>query len=129
MYGHALSQMSDVARRELDWYLRDHLFRQSNAGKRAFRKELLPGEMATLYLRYRNADLQQLSELMDPVVEGLVAKKVLERIGNELMMPGGMSRLQCAKCFYINYLLAIEPRICLRCQHVDLHDFPNKRKA
>lgn len=124
-----LSQMSDVAIRELDWYLRDHLFRQSNAGKSAFRKESLPSEMVTLYLRYRNADLQQLSQLMDPLVEGLVARKVLERNGNELRMPGGLSRLQCAKCFYINYLVAIEPRLCLRCQHADLQDFPTKKKA
>lgn len=128
MYGHALSQMSDVLIRELDWYLRDHLFRQSNVGKKAFRKELLPSEMTALYLRYRNAG-HQLSLIMDSVVEGLVAKKVLERDGNDLKLPGGLSRLQCAKCYYINYLVPIEPRLCLRCQHADLHDFPTKKKA
>jgi hypothetical protein len=119
--------MSDTAIRELDWYLRDHLFRQSNAGKSSFRRESLPSEMAALYLRYRNADLQQLSQLMDPVVQGLVARKVLEQNENELRMLGRLSRLQCAKCFYINYLADAEQRVCLRCQHTELHDFPRKK--
>ena len=122
-------QMSDVAIKELDWYLRDHLFRQSNAGKDRFRKESLPGEMAALYLRYRNADLQQLSQLANIVIEGLVAKKVVEQDGNELRMPGKLVRLQCAKCFYINYLAGAEQRACLRCQHAELRDFPPKKKA
>jgi hypothetical protein len=119
--------MSDAAIRELDWYLRDHLFRQSNAGKNTFRRESLPSEMATLFLRYKNADLQQLSQLMVPVLEGLVARKVLEQGGNELRMPGRLARLQCAKCFYINYLAESEPGACLRCQHNELHDFPKKK--
>lgn len=119
--------MSDGAIRELDWYLRDHLFRQSNAGKTSFRKESLPSEMATLYLRYKNTDLQQLSQLMVSVLEGLVAKKVLEQDGNELLILGRLARLQCAKCFYINYLTEAEPRACLRCQNGELHDFPKKK--
>jgi hypothetical protein len=119
--------MSDTAIRELDWYLRDHLFRQSNAGKATFRKESLPREMAGIYLRYRNTDLSQLSQLMVPVIEGLFAKKVIEQDGNDLRMSGKLSRLQCAKCFYINYLTGGEPRTCLRCQHPELHDFPKKK--
>jgi hypothetical protein len=119
--------MSDVATRELDWYLRDHLFKQSNAGKTSLSRESLPSDMATLYLRYKNADLNQLSQIMIPVLEGLVAKKVLEQNGNELKMPGRLARLQCAKCFYINYLSEAEPRACLRCQHGELHDFPKKK--
>lgn len=119
--------MSDGVIRELEWYLRDHLFRQSNEGKTSFRRELLPNEMASLYLRYRNADLQQLSQIMIPVLESLVARKVLEQNDNELKMPGRLARLQCAKCFYINYLSEAEQRACLRCGHGDLHDFPKKK--
>ena len=122
-----LAKLSDVAIRELDWYLRDHLFRQSNAGKTSFRKESLPSEMVALYLRYRNADLQQLSDTMAPVIESLAARKVIEQQGNELKLAGRITRLQCAKCFYINYLAEAEPRACLRCQHTELHDFPNKK--
>lgn len=122
------SNMSDVATREMDWYLRDHLYRQSNTGKAAFRRESLPNEMATLYLRYRNADLQQLSQLMVPVIDNLVARNVLEQQdGNELRLAGRLTRLQCAKCFYINYLAEAEQRACLRCQHIELHDFPKKK--
>lgn len=120
--------MSDGPIRELDWYLRDHLFRQSNAGKTEFRKELLPNEMATLYLRYRNADLEQLSQLMVSVVKSLVAKKVLDEDGNDLKMPSKLARLQCANCFYISYLAEGEQRACLRCHHAELHDFPKKKK-
>jgi hypothetical protein len=119
--------MSDVAAKEMEWYLRDHLFRQSNAGKNAFRKESLPSDMATLYLRYRGADVEQLSQLIAPVIEGLVAKRVVNQEGNELLMPGKLARLQCAKCFYINYLAESEPRSCLRCGHAELHDFPKKK--
>jgi hypothetical protein len=64
---------------------------------------------------------------MDPVVQDLVARKVVEQDRNELKMLGRLSRLQCAKCFYINYLAAAEQRACLRCQHTELHDFPRKK--
>jgi hypothetical protein len=120
-------KMSDVAAKEMEWYLRDHLFRQSNAGKSAFRRESLPNDMATLYLRYKGTDVEQLSQLMAPVIDGLVAKRVVEQAGNELKMPGKLARLQCAKCFYINYLAGAEPRLCLRCGHAELHDFPKKK--
>src|SRR5262245_33183045 len=109
--------MSDIANRELDWYLRDHLFRQMGAGRKSFITESLPTEMATLYLRYKNADLKQLSLLVQSAVNGLISKKVLEQVGNELRISTKLVRLQCAKCFYINYLGDAEQRSCLRCQH------------
>jgi hypothetical protein len=104
----------DPTIRELDWYLRDHLFRQSNAGKTIFRMESLPNDMVTLYLRYRGHDPKQLSESMVPVID-------------ELNLAGKLTRLQCAKCFYINYLTEAEPRACMRCQATELHDFPKKK--
>lgn len=119
---------ADPAIRELEWYLRDHLFRQSNAGKTSFRRELLPHEMATLYLRYRNSDPDQLSNIMTSVIEILTAGKVVRQDRNELKLMGKMTRLQCVKCFYISYLTEVEPKVCLRCQHNELQDFP-KRKA
>jgi len=119
--------MSASAIRELDWYLRDYIFRQSNAGRAAFTRESLPSEMIALYLRYRNADLQQLSKTMIPVFETLIARKVLEDHGNELKLLGRLSRLQCAKCFYINYLTEVEQITCLRCQHNELREFPRKK--
>jgi hypothetical protein len=118
---------ADPAIRELEWYLRDYLFRQSNAGKTSFRRELLPHEMVTLYLRYRTADPQQLSNTMTSVIEILIARKVMRQDSNELKLLGRMRRLQCVKCFYINYLTEAEARACLRCRHSELHDFPKKK--
>lgn len=117
----------DPATRELDWYLRDHLFRQSNTGKTLFRMESLPNDMVTLYLRYRGHDPSVLSESMVPVIAGLVSRRVLSQNGNELTLSGKLTRLQCAKCFYINYLTDAEPRACMRCPATDLHDFPKKK--
>jgi hypothetical protein len=119
---------ADPAIRELEWYLLDHLFRQSKAGKTSFRKELLPHEMVTLYLRYRNTDPRELSNTMTSVIEILTSRKVMRQDSNELKLLGRIERLQCVKCFYINYLTEAEHRSCLRCQHSELHDFP-KNKA
>ena len=118
---------ADPAVRELEWYLRDHLFRQSNAGKTLFRREFLPQEMVALYLRYRNSDPDQLSNIMTSVIEILTARKVVTQDSNELKLLGSITRLQCVKCFYINYLTEAEPRICLRCRHKELQNFPKKK--
>jgi hypothetical protein len=117
---------SDPTIRELEWYVRDHIFRQSNAGKDSFRRESLPREIATLYLRYRNENLQQLSNTMKFVIEILKSRKVIILDNNEFKLLGSMRRLQCAKCFYINYLTEAEPRSCLRCSHNELQDFPKR---
>ncbi len=128
IFFHCLCNVSsDPTVRELEWYLRDHLFRQSNAGKTSFRRELLPHEMATLYLRYRNSDPDQLSNIMASVIEILTAEKVLMQDHDELKLLGRMTRLQCVKCFYINYLTEAEPRACLRCRYRELQDFPRKK--
>ena len=119
---------ADPAVREVEWYLRDHLFRQSNAGKTSFRREFLPQEMVALYLRYRNSDPDQLSNIMTSLIEILTARKVVRQDSNELKLLGRMTRLQCVKCFYVNYLTEVEPRLCLRCQHSELQDFQKKKK-
>lgn len=113
--------------RELEWYLRDHLFRQSNAGKIEFRRESLPQDMVTLYLRYRGTHPSLLSEIMTRVIQILVSRKVLDQSGNELKLTGSLVRLQCARCFYINYLAEAEPRVCMRCGRGELQEFPRKK--
>ncbi|HKH89397.1 MAG TPA: hypothetical protein VKA33_01385 [Nitrososphaera sp.] len=118
---------ADPAVREVEWYLRDHLFRQSNAGKTSFRREFLPQEMVALYLRYRNSDPDQLSNITTSVIEILTARKVVRQDSNELKLLGRMTQLQCVKCFYVNYLTEVEPRLCLRCQHSELQDFQKKK--
>src|ERR671921_1856685 len=121
------SMSANPAIRELEWYLRDYIFRQSNAGNISFRRELLPQEMVNLYLRYRNSDPDQLSNIMTSVIEILTAGNVVGQYSNELKLLGSMTRLQCVKCFYINYLTEVEPRVCLRCKHSELQVFPKKK--
>jgi hypothetical protein len=43
---------------EFEWYLCDHLFRQSNQVRERFRKDQLGKEMSNLYLRYRTSNLE-----------------------------------------------------------------------
>lgn len=94
--------------------------------------------MITLYLRYRNYSRQRLEEMINPVLENLISRRVItEKDSNnkknnsgsnfdlnsfELTYP--LSRLQCSVCFYISYLSTAEPRSCLRCSSINLHDFP-----
>ncbi len=120
----------DIEIKEFEWYLRDHLFRQSNQGRQEqqqqFKKESLAQEMISLYLRYRNSSSQHINEMINAVVENLISRKVVKKFENSLELTSRLSRLQCSKCFYISYLSSNEPRNCLRCSYSELHDFPKK---
>ncbi len=123
--------------KELEWYLRDHFFRQSNKGIKQFERESLSQDLINLYLRYRNYSLERINEMTNPVLENLISQRVITRKDNskksingdnyalksfELASP--LSRLQCPACFYISYLSTAEPRSCLRCSSINLYDFP-----
>ena len=119
----------DIELKEFEWYLRDHLFRQSNQGRQQqqqLKKESLAEEMITLYLRYRNSSLQHINEMINAVVENLISRQVLKKLENSLELTSRLSRLQCSRCFYISYLSSNEPRNCLRCSYSELYDFPKK---
>ena len=119
--------LQDRRIKEFEWYLRDHLFRQSNQGRQQFKEESLADEMISLYLRYRDSNLHNMNEMKNIVVENLVYRQVIKRMENSLELTGKLTRLQCSKCFYISYLSDNEPRNCLRCSSIDLHDFPKKK--
>ncbi|HYZ95292.1 MAG TPA: hypothetical protein VE524_01615, partial [Nitrososphaeraceae archaeon] len=68
----------DIEISEFEWYLRDHLFRQSNQGRQQFKKESLTKEMIGLYLRYRNSTSQHMNEMINAVVKNLLSRKVLK---------------------------------------------------
>jgi hypothetical protein len=119
--------LQDRRIKEFEWYLRDHLFRQSNQGRQQFKEESLAEEIISLYLRYRDSNLHNMNEIKNIVVENLVHRQVIKRMENSLELTGNLTRLQCSKCFYISYLSDNEPRNCLRCSSVDLHDFPKKK--
>jgi hypothetical protein len=119
----------DIEIKEFEWYLRDHLFRQSNQGRQQqqqLKKESLAEEMITLYLRYRNSSLRHINEMINAVVENLISRQVLKKLENSLELTSRLSRLQCSRCFYISYLSSNEPRNCLRCSYSELYDFPKK---
>ena len=120
----------DIEIKEFEWYLRDHLFRQSNQGRQQqqqFKKESLAQEMTRLYLRYKNSTSQHMNDMINAVVEKLISRQVLKVVKNSLELTSRLSRLQCSKCFYISYLSSNEPRSCLRCSFNDLNDFPKKK--
>jgi len=122
-----LIEMRDIQANEVEWYLRDHLFRQFNQGRERFKKESLASEMISLYLRYRNSNLQDMNDMIIAVVENLISRQVIKKTDNSLELTSRFSRLQCSKCFYISYLNSNESRNCLRCSSNELHDFPKKR--
>ena len=120
--------MRDIQANEVEWYLRDHFFRQLNQGRQQFKKESLAGEMISLYLRYRNSNLRDMNDMITAVVENLISRQIIkETENNSLELTSRFSRLQCSKCFYISYLNSNEPRNCLRCSSSELHDFPKKK--
>ena len=109
---------------ELEWYLRDHLFRESKQGRRSFQTSAIPEEMVRLYLKYRNVPPVELANTMSAVIKRLVMLGVLQAGGDNVELAGGLTRLRCDKCFYISYLSPAEQRNCLRCDSSELHDFP-----
>lgn len=117
--------------KEFEWYLLDHFFRQSNKGITRFQRNSLPKDMITLYLRYRNYNLEKINEMVNPVLNNLIMRRVItdkENNSNDNMqsfeLTSYLSRMQCSTCFYISYLTVNEPRNCLRCTSNMLHDFP-----
>ena len=94
----------DIETKEFEWYLRDHLFRQSNEGRQQFKKESLAQEMISLYLRYRNSTSEHMNKMINAIVEKLISRQVLKKFENSLELTSRLSRLQCSKCFYISYL-------------------------
>jgi hypothetical protein len=74
----------DVEVKEFEWYLRDHIFRQSNnQGRHKFQKETLAKEMMNLYLRYRNSNLENLNEMVNLVSENLLLRKVIKMMNSD----------------------------------------------
>jgi hypothetical protein len=121
-------EMTDVKIRELDWYLRDHLFRQSNKGRLEFEKKMLPSEIIKTYLRYRNDDIVEISQSVDIVVGNLLHQHVIKmKDGHSFELGGTLRRFQCSKCYYVSYLAEAEELACLRCNSYTLAEFPKKR--
>ena len=116
--------MSATDLRELEWYLRDHLFRNFSHGRRMFEIQGLPEEMIKKYLRYRNSDVDKMSAMLSRVLKQLTYQSVITQSQGSVELAGSLNRLQCSKCFYICYLSDNEPKKCARCSAEELHTFP-----
>ena len=79
----------------------------------------------TLYLRYRNSSTKNLSEIIDQVFNNLENAELLKKANDSYEITSFISRVQCSRCHYINYLSDKEHR-CSRCGSSEMHDFPNK---
>jgi hypothetical protein len=121
--------MSATDLRELEWYLRDHLFRNFSRGRRMFEIQTLPEEMIKMYLRYRHSDVDKMSAMVSRVLKQLTSQSVITQSQGSVELTGSLDRLQCSKCFYICYLSDNEPKKCFRCFADELHTFPTKNSV
>ena len=84
--------------------------------------------MIDTYLRYRNANLDQISVLLNSTIENLVSRNVLKHNKDFVELTGKISRMQCAQCLYICYVSENETEACFRCPSSELHTFPKKKE-
>ena len=84
--------------------------------------------MIDTYLRYRNANLDQILILLNSAIENLVSRNVLKHNKDFVELTGKISRMQCAKCLYICYVSENETEACFRCPSSELHTFPKKKE-
>jgi hypothetical protein len=59
--------------------LNGHFFWHFNQGRQHFKKELLADEMISLYLRYRNSNLQDMNDTITAVVENFPSSNKKDR--------------------------------------------------
>lgn len=84
--------------------------------------------MIYTYLRYRNANLDQILVLLNSAIENLVSRNVLKHNKDFVELTGKISRMQCAQCLYICYVSENETEACFRCPSSELHTFPKKKE-
>lgn len=113
--------------RELEWYLRDHFFKQAGKGRPQLSRSAIGEEMVSTYLRYRGYNPQELGSLMSPVIDNLVSTQVLLQQEDSLVPSSALFRMQCATCYYVSYLVDSEAKACQRCSGTNLHEFPKKK--
>ena len=119
--------MSPVQEMEFEWYFRDHLFRSMNKGVSRLEIGTIPKTLIDTYLKYRNANVDEISILLHSAIEKLVQRNVITHDGTFIELKGKITRKQCGKCFYVCYVSENEPLSCFRCSNDELRDFPIKK--
>jgi hypothetical protein len=100
-----------------------------NKGIDRFEVNIIPRTMLDTYLRYRNANIDEISIVLHLVVENLVTRNVLKGTGDFVELAGNIFRKRCGKCFYVCYVSENEPLSCFRCFSNNLNDFQNKNST
>lgn len=120
--------MEDIELFELSWYIRDHLFRRYNQEGNEVIADNIPAEMISIYLRYRDSNIEHLTELIKVVLKRLQEASLLVPSENSrLRMNAVLNRYQCSKCKYVSYLTKLELMKCFRCGSEELHEFTGKK--
>ena len=119
--------MSPVQEMEFEWYFRDHLFRSMNKGLCRFEIGTIPKTLVDTYLKYRNANVDEITILLHSAIENLVQRNVVNHGNTFIELKGKLTRKQCGKCFYVCYVSENEPLLCFRCSNAELRDFPIKK--
>jgi predicted Zn-ribbon and HTH transcriptional regulator len=122
---------SDIKLKEFEWYLRDLFFRTTSNNKNMdilvnFKRDEISSSLRK-YLRYKNTDIEEISNLLEIVLNKLQKDNVLTIDNKNIKIDSKLKRKQCSNCFYINYLSINEPIQCSRCNSQDLHDFPKRK--
>ena len=121
---------SEIKLKEFEWYLRDFFFRYKDNNKNTdvlnnFKRDEIHSSLRK-YLRYKNSDMEEISNLLEIVLIKLQKDKVLTIDNKNIKIDSKLVRKQCSKCFYINYLLLNEIIQCSRCDSLSLHEFPKR---
>ena len=121
---------SEIKLKEFEWYLRDFFFRTINTNKNknllvSFKRDEILSSLRK-YLRYKNSEIEEISNLLENVLIKMQKDNVLTTNNKDIKIDSQLTRKQCSKCFYINYLSINEPIQCTRCNSLDMHDFPKR---
>jgi hypothetical protein len=100
-----------------------------NKGLTRLEINTIPKTLVDTYLRYRNANVDEISILLHSAIENLVQRNVINHGGTFIELKGKITRKQCGKCFYICYVSENEPSSCFRCSNDELPDFPIKKST
>jgi hypothetical protein len=119
--------LSPVQEMEFEWYFRDHLFRSMNKGLNRLEISTIPKTLVDTYLKFRNANVDEIAFLLHSAIENLVQRNVITHDGTFIGLKGKLTRKQCGKCFYVCYVSENEPLSCFRCSNAELRDFPIKK--
>lgn len=139
----------DRIEKELEWYLRDFFFRINNSkdidknGELKESKNLSQNEkngfidkfqiyevlnyLANNYLRYKNSDINELSNNLNKVINKMSKQGIISiEESKVIILYSPFDRKQCVSCYYINYTSEKDNLICQRCGSDNLQVFPRK---